>query len=221
MRTKSYATAVVLFDEVELLDVTGPISVLSSAGRQWNFQPFKIDLVAHAVGPITTRSALSLHATHDLATHSGAECLIIPGGYGARRAAESDELLAWVRRSAASAELVAAIGNGAWVLAKAGLLDDQEIAVGPDLAAEISACCPRARPNPHSALCTSGKLLSARASALGLDLSCEIVSRCFGKKLASALSASLGIDWSGELSALDFVAAPLLATPESTGRGVK
>src|ERR1700712_2557958 len=118
MRTKPYATAIALFDEVELLDVTGPVSVLSSAGRQWNFQPFKIDLVAHAIGPITTRSALTLHATHDLATHSGTECLIIPGGYGARRAAESDELLNWVRRSAASAEFVAVIGNGAWIMAK-------------------------------------------------------------------------------------------------------
>ncbi|HEY3254455.1 MAG TPA: hypothetical protein VGJ91_10915, partial [Polyangiaceae bacterium] len=64
MRTKPYATAIALFNEVELLDVAGPIGVLSSAGRQWNFQPFKIDLVARRAGPIATRSALSLEATH-------------------------------------------------------------------------------------------------------------------------------------------------------------
>ena len=64
MRTKPYATAIALFDEVELLDVAGPVSVLSGAGRQWNFQPFRIDLVANGVGPVTTRSELSLHATH-------------------------------------------------------------------------------------------------------------------------------------------------------------
>ena len=96
MRTKPYQTAIALFDEVELLDVTGPVSVLSSAGRHWNFQPFKIDLVASSVGPVVTRSALRLHATHSTAAHSGAECLIIPGGYGARRASDCEPMLDWV-----------------------------------------------------------------------------------------------------------------------------
>ncbi|HEY1537419.1 MAG TPA: DJ-1/PfpI family protein [Polyangiaceae bacterium] len=210
MRTKPYATAIALFDEVELLDVTGPVSVLSSAGRQWNFQPFKIDFVAAAVGPVTTRSALTLHATHSWAAHSGAECLLIPGGYGALRAAENEELLAWLRHSAARAELVGAIGNGVWLLAKAGLLEQVQVAASADLAPEISALCPSAEPNSRDPVCISGKVLSARASALSLDLSCEIVSRCFGKKLASGLSAALGIDWSGELSALDIVPGPLL-----------
>jgi transcriptional regulator GlxA family with amidase domain len=210
MRTKPYATAIAVFDEVELLDVTGPVSVLSSAGRQWNFQPFKIDLVASSVGPVTTRSPLSLHATHSWADHSGAECLIIPGGYGARRAAEDDAFMAWLRRSAAQAELIGAVGNGAWLLAKAGLLDQEQVAAHADLALEIAALCPSAQPNSRDPVCASGKILSARASALSLDLSCEIVSRCFGKKLASGLSAALGIDWSGELSALEIVAGPLL-----------
>jgi transcriptional regulator GlxA family with amidase domain len=210
MRTKPYATAIPLFDEVELLDVTGPISVLSSAGRQWNFQPFKIELVASRVGPVSTRSDLELHAQREFSAHSGAECLIIPGGYGARRAAEDPELVRWLQHSFASAQFVAAIGNGLWILAKAGLLAGLEVAVSPDLAREINEECASARPNSRDAVCSSGKLLSARASALGLDLSCEIVSRSFGKKLASSLSASLGIDWAGELGTLDIVPGPLL-----------
>ena len=154
MRTKPYATAIALFDEVELLDVTGPVSVLSSAGRQWNFQPFKIDFVAAAVGPVTTRSALTLHATHSWASHSGAECLLIPGGYGALRAAENEELLAWLRHSAARAELVGAIGNGVWLLAKAGLLEQVQVAASAELAPEISAVMPKrgaqlTRPGMH------------------------------------------------------------------------
>ncbi|MEP7049730.1 MAG: DJ-1/PfpI family protein [Pseudomonadota bacterium] len=213
MRTKPYQTAIAVFDEVELLDVTGPVSVLSAAGRQWNFQPFKIDLVANGVGPVTTRSALALHATHDFARHTGAECLIVPGGYGARLATEDEALLAWLRRSAAEAVLVAAIGNGALLLAKAGLLDQVQVAASVELALELGALCPSAQPNSRDPVCSSGKILTARASALGLDLSCEMVARCFGNKLASSLSAALGIDWAGELGSLDIVAGPLLVPP--------
>lgn len=210
MRTKPYATAIALFDEVELLDVTGPVSVLSGAGRQWNFQPFKIDLVAKRTGPVVTRSALLLHASHDLATHSGAECLIIPGGYGTRHAAEDPEFLAWLARAAESAQFVGAIGNGVWLLAQTGLLGNEEVASSPELSSQLSCSFPDLRMNTRDGLCTSGKFLTASKSALGLDLSCEIVARCFGQKLASTLSTQLGIDWRGELSALDIVPGPLL-----------
>src|SRR6478609_4417407 len=193
MRTKPYATA----------------SALSSAGRQWNFQPFKIDLVATRVGLVATRSALSLTASQRAASHEGAECLIIPGGYGARRAALDAEFLGWLGRAASAAELVAAIGNGVWLLAQTGLLGDAQVAASPDLAQEIRALCPSARPNSKDTLCVSDKFLSARKSALGLDLSCEIVARCFGKKLASSLSAELGIDWSGEFAAVEIVPCPV------------
>src|SRR6478735_4300317 len=145
MRTKPYATAIALFDEVELLDVTGPVSVLSGAGRQWNFQPFKIDLVAKSPGRVTTRSALSLEATHGASTHVGAECLIIPGGYGARHAADDAEFLAWLAQAAHSAQFVGAIGNGVWLLAQAGALGDEEVAVSPELASQIASAHPKLR----------------------------------------------------------------------------
>jgi len=211
MRTKPYATAIALFDEVELLDVAGPVSALSSAGRQWNFQPYKIELVAKRLGPIATRSPLTLQATHTFATHGGCECLIIPGGYGARPAAKDEQFLAWLARAAQGAEFVLAIGNGVWLLARAGLLGDEEVAVSPDLMAELSLLCPSARLNPRAASCSSGKFLSTAKSALGLDLSCELVARCFGKKLASSLSGSFGIDWAGELGALEILPDPLLS----------
>lgn len=210
MRTKPYATSILVFDEVELLDVTGPLAVLSAAGRQWNFQPFKIDLVASHAGFVSTRSNLRLEVSRPLAREREVEVLLVPGGYGARRAAEDEAVLSWLRESAARAEIVGAIGNGVWLLAKAGLLDEHEVAATPELAAELAQEFPSVRANGHAALCSSGATLSARVSALGLDLSCEIVSRCFGKKLASTLSTSLGIDWAGELGALDIVPGPLL-----------
>jgi transcriptional regulator GlxA family with amidase domain len=212
MRTKPYATSVLVFDEVELLDVTGPIAVLSAAGRQWNFQPFKIDLVGSKLGNVATRSGIALEVTRALDTKADVECLIIPGGYGARKAAQDDRVVGWVRQVASTAELVLIIGNGALVATRAGLLDDAEVAVVPDLVPEFTGS---ARPNAQADVCISGKLLSAARSALGLDLACELVARTFGKKLASSLSATLGIAWSGELGAIDIVAGPLLGAAGS------
>jgi transcriptional regulator GlxA family with amidase domain len=210
VRTKPYATLVLVFDEVELLDVTGPISVLSAAGRQWNFQPFKIELVAAELGAVSTRSGIALNATRALANCGGAECLIIPGGYGARKAAQDDTLVDWVRRAGNVAERVLLIGNGVLVAAQAGLLEGVQVAAAPDLAAELRASRPTVRVNTDLAVCADGKVLSAGRSALGLDLACELVARTFGAKLASSLSSGLGVDWSGELNELEIVPGPLL-----------
>ena len=46
MRTKARRVIVVVFDEVELLDVAAPLEVLSTAGRRWNFRPYKVEVVA-------------------------------------------------------------------------------------------------------------------------------------------------------------------------------
>lgn len=205
MRTKPYRTAIAVFDEIELLDVTGPLSVLSSAGRQWNFQPFKVELVGAAIGPVSTRSELVLQATQRFADYTGAECLIVPGGYGARRAADSEPFLTWLRDAALAADSVAAIGNGVWLLARAGLLDAEAVAASADVAGKLGELCPNLRVDSKTRTCVSGKWLTASASARSLDLACELVARYFGNKLASALSGALGVDWSGEIAALEFV----------------
>jgi transcriptional regulator GlxA family with amidase domain len=194
-----------VFDEVELLDVAGPMALLSAAGRQWNFQPFKLELTSDGRGAVATRSVVALEATRTFSTNSAVECLIIPGGYGARKAAQEQAVVDFVRRAAHEAEFVLVIGNGALLAARAGLLDTGEIAVTPELAEELGALGVHARLNAESGICASGKLLSAARSALALDLSCELVARTFGKKLASSLSSALGVGWHGELEVVEIV----------------
>ncbi|MET0411294.1 MAG: hypothetical protein ABW217_08350, partial [Polyangiaceae bacterium] len=111
MRTSSRDFVIVLFDEVELLDVAGVMQVASAAGRHWNWRPFRLLPAALQKGPIATRSQLRLEASVALADHPEPELLFVPGGYGARRAAADRELVAWVARAAARAELVCALGS--------------------------------------------------------------------------------------------------------------
>ena len=166
MRTKPYATSVLIFDEVELLDVTGPISVLTAAGRQWNFQPFKIELVAAELGPVATRSGLALQPTRTFATPGDVECLIIPGklhGGAQGGPGASGGGLGSVARRASAAQFVLAIGNwrgSSWPHAQACSRTPKSRACR-ELADEDAQYGPRrARVNVDSSVCESGQLLS-------------------------------------------------------------
>jgi transcriptional regulator GlxA family with amidase domain len=211
MRTKSFATAVLVFDELEVLDVAGPVQVLTSAGRAWNFRPFKLDLVGETERGFATRNQLALKATKSFSSLAELEVLIIPGGYGARLAAEHAATVEWVRRVAAGAVLVASVGNGTLVLAKAGLLAGAEVAIASESVEGLLAIEATARPNTQARTCAAGKIISARASAHGLELGCEIVERLFGKKLANGVATALGIDGGQPPERIEIV--PGAATP--------
>jgi transcriptional regulator GlxA family with amidase domain len=88
MRTKARRVVVVVFDEVELLDVAAPLEVLSTAGRRWNFRPYKVEVAAQQAGLVSTRNQMRIEAATRLADAAPAEIVIVPGGYGARRFAE-------------------------------------------------------------------------------------------------------------------------------------
>ncbi len=58
----------------------------------------------------------------DFATSPAIDVLVVPGGLGTRPLLQDTEVLAWLRRTAASAERVTSVCTGALLLAQAGLL---------------------------------------------------------------------------------------------------
>jgi transcriptional regulator GlxA family with amidase domain len=192
VRTSSRDFVILLFDEVELLDVAGVMQVASAAGRHWNWRPFRLIPAALRPGPIETRSQLRLEATASLAELPAPELLLVPGGYGARRAALEPELVAWVARAAQGAELVCSIGAGAAVLAAAGLLDGQSVAATPEVAAWLGAELPNTALDTEQAIVASGKILSAAASGSSMELGLRLIERVLGGSPTRAVRNSLG-----------------------------
>jgi transcriptional regulator GlxA family with amidase domain len=192
MRTSARTVAVVLFDEVELLDVAGPLQVLTLAGRHWNFRPFRVHTLARHPGPISTRNQLRLEASDALDRVPRPEVLIVPGGYGARRALEDLELVEWLRIAAGAAELVLAIGYGCLLLAKTGQLKNLTVATTRDTAELVTPIDPSITPDTSLAVIGSGKLISAASSLAGIDASLRAVAQLLGSKLAQTVADTLG-----------------------------
>jgi transcriptional regulator GlxA family with amidase domain len=192
VRTSSRNVAILLFEEVELWDVSAMMHVTSAAGRNWNWRPFRLYPTAVVPGLVATRSQLRLEASVSLAECPSPEILFVPGGYGARRAAADLEVTAWCARAAAEAQLLVAIGAGVAVLGKAGLLDGQEIAAAKDSQEWLARELPQTTLNAQDGLVTSGRLLTAASSSHGIDLGLLVVERALGARVATALRGTLG-----------------------------
>ena len=121
--------AVLIFPGVQIIDYTGPWEVLGHATVDGQ-RAFRIYSVAAKAGPITTSMGMSVNPTYTFADAPKPDVLVVPGG-GVDPQLENAALIEWVRSSAKNAEVVLSVCNGAFFLAKAGLLDDMRRAVSP------------------------------------------------------------------------------------------
>jgi transcriptional regulator GlxA family with amidase domain len=198
--------AVVLFDEVELFDVAGACSVLSAAGRQWNFRPFKIHTVATRVGPIETRSQVRLEARLMLSAVTAPEVIVVPGGYGARRALSDTGLLAWLKSAGQSASHLLGIGNGVLLLGAADLLQDHTVAARRDLEGPLKESSVSVTLDHETPVFHSKNLFTARSSADAAHAALTLVSALLGAKQAKVVAETLGIAFaSGSPEAVSIV----------------
>lgn len=194
VRTSSRNFAVLLFDEVELWDVAAVMQVASVAGRHWNWRPFRLIPTAARAGLIETRSQIRLEATVALPDCPKPEIVFVPGGYGARRAAEDSAVTQWCSEVCASAELTLAIGAGAMVLGAAGLLEGAEIAATRESREWLATALPNTSVRESDAIVVTGngRFMTAASSTHGVELALAAVERFLGVKLTANLRSSLG-----------------------------
>jgi transcriptional regulator GlxA family with amidase domain len=195
VRTRSHHVALLLFEEVELLDVAALAEVLTLAGRQWNWRPFRISTVAQRVGPVATRGQMRLEAEHDFTTCPYPELLIVPGGYGARRATAADDIVRWVRGAGQDASHLVAVGAGVGVLAAAGLLAGARVAIDASQLEWLGPIDPTMVAETEERLVTAGRVFTASRSGRALDLALCLVQSVLGDKQALAVADGLGHVW--------------------------
>ncbi|MDX2055973.1 MAG: DJ-1/PfpI family protein [Polyangiaceae bacterium] len=195
MRTRAFSVHVLVFDEVDLLDVTGILHVLSEAGRHYNFRPYRVTLVGEAGRRVPTRAQTSLLCEPLPPSDKASEILVIPGGYGARRALDNPVILSWVAANAPRAEWSLAIGEGLLLLAKATALGSAKAVASEDVARLLMDLAPEVVLEPGASVCFDGKLGTAKLSAHALDLALELVSATLGESFALRTAWAMGHRW--------------------------
>ena len=86
MGKQTEKVAILIFDDVEILDFCGPFEVFSVAGKEVGEKHFQVFTVAEKLSPVRTANGLSVNPDHDLEGCPRADVLVVPGGWGSRAA---------------------------------------------------------------------------------------------------------------------------------------
>lgn len=182
MRTRHLA--IVVFDEVEVLDFAGPFEVFSVTGWQQEQRPFRVLLVAVKPGPIIARNGFSINPHFTLADCPPVDFFLIPGGFGTRREMHNPLLLEWVRQRATTAELVLSVCTGSMVLGAAGLLDGLPATTHHLRFELLEQTAPTCQVVKQQRLVDAGKIITSGGIAAGIDMSLYTVARLLGDAVA-------------------------------------
>jgi transcriptional regulator GlxA family with amidase domain len=207
-----YRTAIVIFDEVEVLDFAGPFEVFSVTGRRRKLEPFDVYTVAERHTPVAARNGLSINPRYAFADCPPPEILVIPGGYGTRREMKNPMMLEWVARVAPGCELVLSVCTGALVLGAAGLLDDREATTHFMAFDELRAVAPQARVNEDRRIVDNGNIILSAGVSAGIDMSLHVVARLLGTDVARETARYMEYEGDWEAAASQSRSSPRTRT---------
>ncbi|NOT61007.1 MAG: DJ-1/PfpI family protein [Acidobacteria bacterium] len=177
--------AILIFDEVEVLDFCGPFEVFSITGKRDNATPFNVYTVAESSRPVLARNALSVNPHYTINDCPRPDILIVPGGFGTRALLNHAPIIEWIAARAAEAELVLSVCTGSLLLAKAGLLEGLAATThwgALDLLRELA---PHTTVRSDQQYVDNGRILTSAGISAGIDLSLYVVAKLFGAAQAA------------------------------------
>lgn len=179
--------AILLFDGVQIIDYTGPYEVFGQAAYQ-------VFTVAAGPGPVTTTMGMQVMPAYTLDSAPPAEVVVIPGG-SVDAAVNDPRIQAWIRARAATATHVLTVCNGAFILAKTGLLDGLTATTFYDLIPQLREEAPRVRVVADQRFVDNGKIITTAGLSSGIDGSLHVVERLRGKGRAQQVALNMEYDW--------------------------
>jgi transcriptional regulator GlxA family with amidase domain len=181
--SKPRRVVIVVFDGVQPIDAIGPAEVFRTASL---IDPpgYDVEIVSSAAGSVRS-STVGLTADRTLARCQGPiDTLVVPGGIGTRAAEQDERLLSWLDGAARRSRRVCSVCTGAFLLARAGLLDGRRATTHWASCAQLADEYPDVAVDPDQIYVQDGELYTSAGVTAGMDLALALVEEDLGRRTA-------------------------------------
>jgi len=178
--------ALVAFSGAQSLDLCGPLDVFSEANRfLLPADHYQLQVLGLEHGPLRCSNGVTMVADRHYSDVLDAfDLLLVAGGPGLVHQEFSEEIYAWLRDASRKARHFGSICSGAFILARAGLLDGKTATTHWNYANELAALCPTARIEADRLYVQDGSLYTSAGVTAGIDLSLYLLSQDQGSEVA-------------------------------------
>ncbi|WP_298261652.1 GlxA family transcriptional regulator [Bradyrhizobium sp.] len=186
---------VLAFPSVQLLDVTGPVQVFSSANdfmaEAGEVKPYTIRIVAQGGGSVEATAGVALAVDPLSPVDAELDTLVIAGGGGVDVSASDATLVDWVRQRARHARRTASVCTGAFLLAASGALHGRRAVTHWGFCAELARRFPAVQVETDPIFVHDGPVWTSAGVTSGIDLALALVEEDLGRSIALAVARYL------------------------------
>ena len=183
----------VVYDDIVLLDLVGPLQVFSHAlDQDTRTNGYQCAVASLNGGMVETNTVVSI-PSEKLSSFSGNEIhtLVVVGGDGALSLMNDQKLLDAIVKLSKRAHRVCSVCSGALVLAAAGLLDGRRAVTHWDDCKQLEEEFPNVRVEMDPIYIKDGPVWTSAGITAGIDMALAIVAEDLGRKAALKMARSM------------------------------
>ena len=185
--------AILIFDGVQIIDYTGPYETFGHTYSN-DGQAFNIYTVSEKTNAITTSMGMSVNPKFSFENAPKPDVLLVPGG-DVRAQVDSPTVIKWLQDASNNAEIVMSVCNGAFILAKAGLLDGMEATTTAGLIPLLRQEAPKVKVVDDRRFVDNGHIITTAGLSSGIDGALHVIERLYGRGTAQMAALGMEYNW--------------------------
>ncbi len=193
-----YNVAFLIMDGVYNTELTAPFDIFQHTIFRDSIKAMNVFTVADTDFPVKTFEGMRILPDFNYLRDSlpNIDILVIPSAeHHLDTDLENEIMLDFVRRTSRNAEFVTSHCDGAFVLAKAGLLDGIESTTFPGDLDQYGKMFPHLKIHKDVLFVHDGKFITSAGGAKSFEASLYLTEYLYGKEIAKRLAKGLVIDW--------------------------
>ncbi|MEM1255067.1 MAG: helix-turn-helix domain-containing protein [Cyanobacteria bacterium P01_H01_bin.21] len=193
LQKEPYRVALIAFDGVHSLDISGPWEVFDTANRMIGRKPgYALQLLGAPSRQVTSSAKLRWVCDARLANYrQPIHTLLVCGGDGIYEACQSKSFVQSIQRLAKISDRIGSICTGAFALAAAGLLDGRKATTHWSACGRLASEYPSIQVDCDSIYVRDEQFYTSAGVTAGIDMALAIVEQDYGHTVATQVAQDL------------------------------
>lgn len=191
--------AVVLFDGFTVLDMYGPVQAFGASrvtrpdGTLHRF--FEIITIADAPGAVRSGEGPATHADYAFGDAPAYDIVLVPGGFGTRKAVLDEAFLKRLRAASERAAVTTTVCTGSALLARTGVMDGRPATSNKISWDWVLQQGPRVLWKRKARWVDDGNLVTSSGVSAGIDMTLALIARLHGRDMAVSAARNMEYVW--------------------------
>lgn len=181
----------ILFEGFETLDMFGPVEMLGASGE------FEVQFYSPEGGIVKSYQGVPV-ATEPMAEVGAIEVLLVPGGMGVYAMLEDEAFIASIAEMSSRAQYVLSVCNGAFIYAKAGVLDGLRATTYKARMDRAEDMFPNVKWERNARWTVDGKFYVSSGVSAGTDMALGFIADVCGVECAEKTARYAEYTWNAD-----------------------